>query len=134
MARMVSVTMKGDKEIARILNDLEKKMRDKIVRKMSRGAAKIIQKEEKATAPRRTGTLANDIRVKAMKRSRKKGAKVGVLITLTTKKVPYASFIEYGTKFIEAVKFAAMAFERKKNEAAAMAEWICREEISKVVR
>lgn len=80
--------------LARMLDDLPKVVRSDAIRRVARGAAKIVQKKAKANAPKDTGTLRRSIRVRSMKRSRVRvGARV---VSLKLGKRYYSVMQEYG--------------------------------------
>lgn len=86
-------------DVTRRLNELEPKVRKKIIRQAMRPAMKMIRQDAIARAPRKTGQLRKSIKVRAFKRSR---TKIGVSVT-TAKgwfkgEAFYGGFQEWGWK------------------------------------
>lgn len=86
--------LKGFKELAKVMQNLEQKTQDKIVRRGAAKMAQVVRKEMRNNAPKKTGNLRKNIMYKN-KRIRSGGyqATVGAF-----GKGYYARFIEGGTK------------------------------------
>jgi len=73
------------------INNFKNRKVKEAIRKGSRAGCKLIAEYAKATAPKRTGALAQGIKVRALPRSRKR---VGTQVTLS---IYYGAFVEFGT-------------------------------------
>jgi len=83
MPKFISISMLGAPELQKKLRALPITTQKKVVRKATRDAAKAIARPAKAKAPRgSTGRLKQNIRVRAMKRSRRR---VGHIISTGTR-------------------------------------------------
>jgi HK97 gp10 family phage protein len=95
------VIVTGSEELNRKLADLKGSKAKQAIRKASREALRPVAAAAKANAPRRTGLLAQSIKVRALKRSR---VRVGSQVTANgaNKKFNgrqfYGGFQEYGWK------------------------------------
>jgi HK97 gp10 family phage protein len=117
------------------------------LRKALRAAAKPIQKQGVANAPvrqepypagtknRSPGTLRKNIKVRAMRRSRKG---IGIMVSSSGQKnvfagdAYYGGFLEYGTATISPRPFMRPAFDSKKDVAKLSAIEVMQTEIEKV--
>ncbi len=70
MARDVTVTIAGTRELAAVLKSIPEKEAAKAIRKGTRAGVKVIARLAARRAPRKTGALARSIKVRAMKRRR----------------------------------------------------------------
>jgi HK97 gp10 family phage protein len=141
----------GDKELDRLFQMLPDGMQKRVLRPALRAAAKVIQAQAVANAPKDTGALKKSIKVRAGKRSRKGIVRVNVTTskdstTLYKGKQYYGAFIEFGhhvgkrtaevkrtqkanpgtrvsggRRFIEPKPFMRPAFDSKKKEATKVA-------------
>ncbi|MFQ5626654.1 MAG: HK97-gp10 family putative phage morphogenesis protein, partial [Methyloligellaceae bacterium] len=111
----IDISILGDKELQRMLNDKLPKDAKKAMRKGLRAGARPVLKQAKDTAPKRTGALRRGIKLRALKRSRKS---IGVTVSLPTReslgipagaKYYYPAALEFGTKHIPAKRFLRAA-------------------------
>jgi HK97 gp10 family phage protein len=83
--------------LQRMLENVPKKLRNKILRQELRKGAKILVPPSKAATPVRTGTLRRAVKVRAQKRSQKS---VGVFVGYSEKGFTgdtfYGAFLEWG--------------------------------------
>lgn len=107
----INTQVNGIDEIKAMLKDLGKTKAKACIRKGSRAAAKIVQKEVIAKAPSLTGTLKRNIKVRSLARSRRW---VGSKVIETS---PHAGFTEFGTKYIKPGNAVKEAFESVKSQA-----------------
>jgi HK97 gp10 family phage protein len=120
-------------QINRRLREVPKKLGDKAVKKGLREGEKVIQKEAKKNAPRKTGQTKKAIKVKAL-RKRKDSYAVDLQIGKGDYKGDqfYASFQEFGwhagkrklgdnRKWIEGKHFMERAYQSKSDQAAEVA-------------
>jgi len=93
------------------LNALEKKVQRKMVRTTLRNACKKIQVAAKDEAPKESGNLKRQIKVRAGKKSR---VKVSMLVQLAAKPGDkyYAAFVEYGTQKMKGMNFLKEAVKK----------------------
>lgn len=108
--KTMSVTVLGVAELDRSLAEFADTMRKNLIRAASRSICKKIVADVKSTAPRKTGALAEAVRVAPMAGSRKGkyrtrgggvnkiGASVRVGAGFFLGKTFYGGFLEYGTK------------------------------------
>lgn len=115
-------TITGFDEIYKKLSQLEPKLQKKLANKGMRKAMKVIQQEVKNNVPVLSGLTKKAVKVRAMKRSRK-GYGIEVRIGEGDYKGEtfYASFIEYGTKYIKPRGFMKSAFEQSGEKAKQIA-------------
>ena len=112
------------------LRELEKKMINlgpKISRKALKGAlvagAVVIKKEAQSIAPVKTGRLRRAMYIKRMNKPNPYaeqvifGVRHGRKMAQRNLDAYYWSFLEFGTKFIVAMKFVQSAFQRKQMDA-----------------
>ncbi len=89
----------GSKEMIQQLQQIDKKMANKISRDACRGAAKVIASAWKKDAPRKSGLTSRSVKVRAMKR---KAGRVGVMAQIGAGDFKgetfYSSFVELGFK------------------------------------
>lgn len=104
--------------INKLLDGLPRLIARKCLRKALRPAAKLVQRRAKELAPRQTGALVRDIRVRALPRSTKF---IGVDV-LMGKGVAdqqdvayYSSFVEFGTKHQAPDQFMRIAAYKEEN-------------------
>jgi HK97 gp10 family phage protein len=119
---MANFTITGIKEIDRALQELEKNVAKKVIRQAMRKAMKPVKQQVEANAPRVTGKLAGNVKIKAIKKSR---TKIGIRVQIGAKEFTgetfYGAFLEYGTKDIPAKGFMRQAFDSAKEEAKGIA-------------
>lgn len=134
------VSLEGEKELIRKLNDLDTKVRGKLERKGTREGTKVFADDTRRRTPFRSGLMKSAITVRALKR--KKG-RVGYRVTFNTtakgrgtkairskraaggfysvtksgKKYFYPAIVEYGAKNQEAQAPMRQAFDSKKDAA-----------------
>lgn len=96
---MPKITLKGAEEVIEKLRSLRTKDMKAAVRKGSRAGSKLVQQQAKQNAPRRTGTMAQSMKVRALPRSRKW---TGSVVKTTAF---YLGFVELGTKKMDARRF-----------------------------
>ena len=92
----VTAIVTGDADCNRRLNELAGPDQKKAVRKACRAGLRPVLAEAKATAPRRTGKLRQNIKLRAMKRSR---VRIAASVTASDKKdrdAFYGGQQEYG--------------------------------------
>lgn len=118
------IDLSGDKKLKAKLDKMANKDIKAAIRKGTRAGCKILQLEAKEKAPKKTGQLKRNIRVRALPRSRKR---FGTQVKLTN--VPYAGPLEYGTKKLEALEFMHKATEQSKDKAGQEAAQIIKTEI-----
>lgn len=100
MARY-KLNLEGDRVLAAKLRGLTDSQAKKAILGACRESIKVIQKEAKTLAPKRTGALQRSIKVRAIARSRKR---IGVRVTtaktdnMYAGKTFYAAFQEFGWK------------------------------------
>lgn len=94
------------------LNQLNKSVKDKLDKAMIEAGIDT-QREAKIRVPVRTGALRNSIMVQI-----EKGAQGSIFVTVGAF-MPYASYVEYGTRFQKAKPYLMPAYEkaRKKLES-----------------
>ena len=88
-----SLKLNGLKDLNKRLEKLGGKVSNKVSRDAVREGAKVIRKEMRARAPRKTGELRRNIRYRIRGRKGNFHAKVGL-----SRKIYYGWFIEYGTQ------------------------------------
>ena len=97
MARDVTVTIAGTRELAKLLKSLPENEVKKAIRKGTRAGSKVIARVAARRAPRKTGALARSIKVRAMKRRRNR---VGTVVVAGNKTFTgdtfYGGFQEFG--------------------------------------
>lgn len=96
----MSFQITGTEELQKTLESLmgEGTQGKKIVRKMLRAGAKVVADRVKGSFPRKTGTAAGSVKVRAMKRSK---GRVGVRVALFAESkqgFPYPMALEGGAK------------------------------------
>lgn len=96
------------------LNGLDKKLRNKIVRKGQRKGAKILASEIKSEAPVESGRTRKSVRVRAGKR--KKDTITTVVEVSGGHDEPFIGFVEFGTKDQEPDPFIRRSVQTKKEE------------------
>lgn len=126
----VTIRLEGARELHRELKKLERKAATKISRKALRDGAKVILKETKSAAPKRSGLLQRSLKVKAGKRK-----KDTVRFRVQTAggdykgEAFYGAFVEYGHKAgsrklgakrrdVKPNPYMGPAFEKSKEKAA----------------
>lgn len=115
-----SFTITGEKEILKKLDTVEKKLKGAFVRKALRKAAKLVQAKAKSTAPNSSGTLEENIKVRAMRRSRNR---IGYIVSLSASTMPgnwYGNVVEWGRKNrfpFEGRHFLKKAYEQTAEQA-----------------
>jgi HK97 gp10 family phage protein len=112
----MKVTIRGDRELIKKLGTLRKTQAKKAIRKGSRAGSKIIQAAAKQNVPVKSGALKKEIKVRALKRSRRW---TGTLVNTRVAEGPtyYGGFVEYGTKRMKARHFLTDAVESTKAQA-----------------
>ncbi len=111
----MKISVTGDKELLTKLSKLRKTQAAKAIRKGSRAGSKVVQAKEKEDAPEITGALKREIKVRALKRSRRW---TGTQVTMRVAGgVPYGSFVDQGTKRMKARHFVKRAVEEAKDAA-----------------
>lgn len=112
----------GCQELNRKLQELKGPKQKAAVRKASREALRPVAEQVKSTAPRRTGKLARQTKVRALTRSR---SRVGSRVTVSGTgnsfkgKTFYGGFIEYGWKAGRRVRNADLGAARGEKRTAA---------------
>ncbi len=154
MARDVTVTIAGTRELGKLLESIPKKEAADAIRKGTRAGQKVIARVAARRAPRKTGVMARAIKVRAFKRRRHRFGHVTVLGEVTLKKkgkkstkkekttsktkkggeVPfYSTFQEFGwhrgKTFIEGSHFMENAVKDKGRTAGIIAAAIIRSEL-----
>jgi HK97 gp10 family phage protein len=128
-----SIKIQGGSKLKSVLDELPKKIQNKILRTAMRNAAKVIAEETKAQAPVLSGVTRAAVKVRAAKR--RKGS-IGFTVQVGQGsykgKTFYASFVEFGhyagsrklgnkRTFIPPNPFIRRAFLAKKDEAVRVA-------------
>lgn len=100
MAVLGGIELKGAKELADLLRNMDRKLAKKLFRKALREGAKVIQAAAQAKAPVDTGLTRSAIKVRAAKRQKR--GRFGVAVQVGEGdyrgETFYASFLEYGHK------------------------------------
>lgn len=116
-----TMVLTGDKALNRKLKKLAGKEAKAVIRKATRPALKPVLQEARAEAPKRTGNLRKNIKIRALPRSRKFfGSRVtsGAGKSENSGDAFYGAFLEYGTKRgIEPRRFMKRAAEKKRSQA-----------------
>jgi hypothetical protein len=112
---MAAVVLTGSRELNEKLQQLRGPKQKVAIRKASREALKPVAEQVKSTAPKRTGKLARQTKVRALTRSR---SKIGSRVTVSGTgnsfkgKTFYGGFIEYGWKAGRRVRNADLGAAR----------------------
>ena len=125
-----SIRLEGGKEIEQRLRRLPSLVERKVVRQSLRAGAKVVQAQAVSDAPKKTGFLSRNIKVRAARRSR---GRIGVVVQ-TDKgffkgDAFYGAFQEMGfhigprrlgdsRRFVEGKHFMKRAFDSTKQRAA----------------
>jgi HK97 gp10 family phage protein len=135
VTRDIDIALVGDKKLLRKFRRLGRKESRKGIRRGLRAGAKIITKEAKRLAPRRTGALRKSIKTKAGKRSRASLSVVTIVGEGFFKGEEfYASFIEFGTDHIEGQHFMERAAKAKQEQAGRIATQTIKRKIEQAAR
>lgn len=142
-----SIKVYGGDVIIKKLNDLERKIRRKIVSKVLRYTSKVFAAEIKARAPVRSGALARAVTVRATRRSR---LRIGTQVLFGRSKLftgdqYYGGMVEYGhyvghrrlgnkRRYVEGQGFMRAGFKAKGPQMAREAPKLLWDEIAKAVR
>lgn len=144
MARDVTVTINGTKELAAVLRSIPEKEAAGAIRKGTRAGQKLIARVAVRRAPRRTGAMARAIKVRAMKRRRHRFGNVVVIGEKTfVGDAFYGGFQEFGwhigkrrtstgasgRRFVEGEHFMERAARDKGRTAGLVAATIIRSEL-----
>lgn len=135
-ADSVSFEVKGLQEVNRALYRYSQQLGDKVVLKALREGAKVMQKQARANAPKRTGKLRRNIFIKNSKIYSKRRSKdvLGVYMSISQKgkasnrrNAFYGRFIEHGFtsghgkgRRIPGKQFIGRAYRQKRAESARM--------------
>jgi len=122
---MITARITGGKQITKRLNALEPKVRNKIIRKATRAAARPIASAVKRRAPVLSGMLKKSVKIRALKRSRKaKGIRVMTGKIAFQGDEFYGGFVEFGhhigrrgvanRRFVGGVHFMEEAFDARR--------------------
>lgn len=118
MANEGQIKLTGFDELEKTLSELSLKVQKKVVRKAAKEGAKIQLDAAKQEAPKKTGQLAESLKIKT--RFSKKNETLTAIVTTQDKDFTgdtyYAAFQEYGTKKLEANPYLERAFDRTKTE------------------
>jgi HK97 gp10 family phage protein len=100
MARKITIVLTGDSALNAKLNELTSKQAKEAIRKAARPALQGTLAAARSLAPKRTGRMAKNIKIRAITRSR---SRVGMRVTLSKQgdysgKAFYGAFINYGRK------------------------------------
>ena len=138
----VTLKVEGLAELERKMRAIGPKLARTALRSSLNTGTQIIKKDAQARAPVKTGLLAS--RAIYVKRTKEKGSAtkevyiVGVRQGHKEQKrdrdAYYWKFIEFGTKFIPAVKFLQSAFESKKYQAFGRIKQKLKDNLDKIVR
>lgn len=127
---METIRLEGAKEIEAKLHRLPPVVERKLARQSLRAGAKIVQAQAKADAPRKTGFLASQIKVRAAQRRR---GRIGVVVQTAKGFFKgdsfYGAFQEMGfrigprrlgdaRRFVDGKHFMQRAFDSTKQRAA----------------
>lgn len=124
-AGLARLELSGFEEVTKLFETLDTKIKKKALRPALRAGAKVIQKDAKARAHKRSGKNAKNIKVKSMKRSRKE---FGVMVQTGTREelgIPadekgyYPFSEEFGTRKNPAHPYMRPALSSKRQEATA---------------
>jgi HK97 gp10 family phage protein len=112
----VKITLAGDRELLAKLGKLKKTQARKAIRKGSRAGSKVIQAQARENAPVKSGALKKEVKVRALKRSRKW---TGTQVTTKVEGGPtyYGGFVEFGTKKMKGRFFIRRAVEQVQQQA-----------------
>lgn len=125
-----TVRLEGAQSLDKLLEDLPKKLANKILREALRKAGKIVQQAMKDRAPVDKGELKRSITVRKGKRKRKGSQSVVIFPDPVKFKDDFhAPYLEWGTSDTEAQPFARPAFDATKDQALA----IVRKEVTEAV-
>ena len=127
---MFTFEISGQQAISRAFKKLPKKHAKKAVRKGARASAKIFAKAIKQQAPRATGNLRKNVKVRAGKRSTKR---IVVNATATEKENFYGSFVQFGSGQA-ANPFVTRAYDQSKNQAEKVASKVISTETKKLLK
>lgn len=128
----MALILTGSDDLRRKLAGLKDKDVKAAVRKGTRAGAKLMAAETRKAAPSKSGLLRKSIKVRALKRSRKRiGHMVAVKLPDGAVKVPYAGFVEFGTKRMKAVEFAKDAAKDSGEQALRQ---VCEEAAAEIER
>lgn len=123
------IKITGLKEVQRSLYAYSQQLGDRVVRNALREGAKVVQKQARANAPKRTGTLRRNIVIKNSRiNNGKRNETIGVYLTVNKSKKGarndafYGRFVEdgyisRGGNRIEGVRFMGRAFDSGKSSA-----------------
>lgn len=126
MAREIDLTFLGDKQLEKKLHGLETKIEKKALRHAMRRAGKIVLATAKTLAPRRSGRMADTLKVRSAKKSNANSGQVGVVVQTGTRdqlgipedaKYYYPAGVEYGTSHSPAQPFLRPALDQNREEA-----------------
>ncbi len=118
-------TITGQRKLDRKLRRLDRKVQRKFQRRALRAAAKIVHADAKARAPKRSGIMARQLKVRT---GRTRRGQASVLVRTGTRKemgnIPntpkggyYPAHVELGTKKRPAKPFLRPALAAKRDEA-----------------
>lgn len=119
---MIKWEVLGTKQIMLKLGLMEKKVRGKIIRGALRQAANIVKKKARDNAPKESGLIRKQIKIKTMKR---KVNRIGITVQLnaTAEGEWYSQVVEWGRKKIrpfEGRRFLKRAFDETKEQCEAV--------------
>jgi HK97 gp10 family phage protein len=123
----ISIQVSGLDEVNRALYAYSQQLGDTVVLKALREGAKVMQKQARANAPKRTGKLRRNITIKNSRiYSKRRGrGTLGVYLSISQKgkadnrrNAFYGRFIEHGTKHIRPRKFIDNAYNQRREASA----------------
>lgn len=109
---LISIAKDSDTKLIRKLKSLDAAIERKFIRKATRSGAAIVAKATKDKAPKLSGRLRKQIRVRAMKR--KKG-RIGYSVVISARASDadafYGAFVELGANGKEGLGFVRKSYE-----------------------
>jgi HK97 gp10 family phage protein len=119
---IVSVNLSGQKELLSALKELPDRMQKNVIRFALREAAKPILNGAKIRAPKKTGNLVKNLKIKAWK-SKKNSGKIGVSVGYVVGgQAFYAHFQEFGWRFGKRPARRQLSPKKLESDIAALRE------------
>jgi HK97 gp10 family phage protein len=131
---MFNFRLTGQKAVARAFKKLPAKMAKKGIRKGLRAGAKIMANQIKVEAPKETGLLKKQVKVRARKRSTKFIGVNASAVDPKTQNEFYGNFIEYGSNNIDKNPFVENSFQKSKKQAETIAAKTIKSETDKLLK
>lgn len=124
MADSVTVRVEGLSELGEAMRDLAFEVQDKLSRRATRAAAKVIERNAKGLAPVDTGNLRDAVGVRRDRKNSYPGYEVMAVGVFSKKKLGkdspayYWKFQEFGTVKMAAHSFLRKGYDEEKGDAA----------------